>query len=294
MVLFVEKIQDFLSDFIKSLVGIVYVFFFSKIRYQVQSTSIKSGDFHILGNGPSLNFSLEQRVFKQSDNIMSVNDFVKSEWFFKLKPNLHILADPQFGKEEWNDKDLEDRISLFFDILNNKVNWEIDLFVANHIYKVVNSKIKNTKIKIVPINSIPIEGFSFLENLVFDNELGTPKIQNVLALSIYIGGRLLIKYSKSKAIFLYGADHSWFKEFELNNNFELCLRDRHFYDESTPELKPLINPKTNKVYLMHEQMISLAKAFKSYWVLNRYYSEKGICIRNLTKETYIDAFKDCH
>ena len=112
-----------------------------------------------------------------------------------------------------------------------------------------------------------------------------PMLYNVLQPTIF--NAIKMGY---KEIRLYGVYHSWTEEIRVNDKNEVCLIDRHFYDEKNIKLLPL--KKTNgEILKMYEILSDLSKVFFSYCQVRKYADYKKCKIINCTENSYIDAFE---
>lgn len=230
----------------------------------------------VLGNGPSLRPLIETKpeVFKRKD-LLAVNYAVLSEYYNKLKPQYYLVADPIFFTDE-------EHCNRLFDAMVKKTDWEMSLFLSFEAKRspIFQEKIaKNGKISVYYFNMTPIEGFKSFCNLCYKKGLGMPRPRNVLVPSIMTGLRL-----HYKEILVAGADHSWLKEIWVNEN-NIVMEDlNHFYDKKGSE--QYVSTKH-----LHDLLLSMHIAFKSYHVINDYALSIGTKIYNITEGSYIDAFE---
>lgn len=245
----------------------------------------------ILGNGPSLNESVEEvSSCVQSSSCMCVNGFVMSEMYNVIKPKYYLLLDPSYFINDIR-LDLISSRELIFDKLNNKTSWKVVLFLP---FYAKNSQIWediffNKNIEIHYFNSLAIDGLEPFIYLLYKYNLGMPQAQNVLVAAIFIA--INMGYKK---IYLYGADHSWHENLSVNNENVVCLIHNHFDNNTKNNLVPWKKgDNSGETWKLHEIFTFLSKMFGGYQILEEYSKYMGVDIYNASKKTNIDAFKRC-
>lgn len=229
----------------------------------------------ILGNGPSLRPLIEDKgYFLRDKALLAVNYAVLSEYYNRLKPGYYLVADPVFfSGDEHCDK--------LFDTMASKTDWHMELYLSAHARKANGWKKKlkdNPYIHVHYFNMTPVEGLKCFTRLAFRKGWGCPRPRNVLVPSIMTALRM-----DYQTIYLAGADHSWLKDTWVNDENVVMEHLPHFYEE-----------KGNGLYTsdkrLHDLLLSLHVAFKSYHAVEdfaRYIHKK---IYNITPGSYIDAF----
>lgn len=91
-----------------------------------------------------------------------------------------------------------------------------------------------------------------------------------------------------KDIYIIGADHSWIKTLDVNENNEVVSIQPHFYKDNNEEHSRVASVYKN--VRLHEILMSFHVAFKAYHQIAAYASAKGVNIYNSTPASYIDAF----
>ena len=120
---------------------------------------------------------------------------------------------------------------------------------------------------------------------MFDLNLGLPHAQNVLIAAIFLGIR--IGY---RDIVILGADHSWHESVVLDELNRVCLRDNHFYEQSS-ELKPFtIDGSPDNIFTIDELFLAIGRMFNGYRRLRVYANRCCAVVVNASSHTYIDAF----
>ncbi len=241
----------------------------------------------ILGNGPSLNISLEKDIdFIKKNEMFCVNNFIQSEYFEILKPQNYVLLDGYyfiFNDTTHNRADIRATFELF-----KNVSWDIKLFVpytGRNSFFIRNLQKENKHIKVFYFNYVITKGFKWFRHFIFRNGLGMLQCENVLASCLYLAVN-----RGFKQIFIFGADHSWHEQFKLEDN-RIMISDVHFYDKQP--VKPiLVHDRINdKKVTIADCFLSFHKAFKSYQVIKEYAVSQGSEILNASAKSYIDSFE---
>lgn len=253
------------------------IFIIQTILYpkKTQFKRSKRKDSVIIGNGPSAMDEFDY-ISNKDCNIICMNDFATSKYFFLLKPDEYFIIDPFFFKES-------ERVRNIFNALN-KVTWHIRLCVPYKYSKEINGRIINKQIRVtgLNINSLNLKGR--LSYFLYSNGQAMPKTQNVA-----IACLMYSIISGSAYIELFGMEHNWPNLMTLNESKKLCLKRTHFYDNDELILSPWRKPD-NSIWTVSESLSALSKMFQSYELIATYAKVKGIKIINKTKNTLIDAF----
>ena len=97
-----------------------------------------------------------------------------------------------------------------------------------------------------------------------------------------------------------GADHSWLQEIFVDDDNEVLLSQKHFYDKQAAKQKhyrdmsvaqPMYRGGSAQSRKLHEVLEKFYYTFRSYWTLRKYAESKAIEVINITPNSYIDAFK---
>jgi len=291
-----SQIQIFFENFLLSVLTIGKVIIQSNpfLSYPKIKTDTKS--CVILGNGPSLNQTIKDKsVFLKDKTLFCVNIFARTEHYEILKPLFYVITSPEY----WNKDDkkgwYDDRVKTFEHIVE-RTKWDLFLIVPKMARKDkawIKYMKKNPFIKLVFFNNTPVEGFTWLNHILYDLNLGTPRPHNVLIPSIFFALK-----SGFKKVYLAGTDHNWLNEIHVTNDNEVLLSQKHFYDmqfqdknnKNSPHPKPMYHGSTREERKLHEVLIKFYYAFKGYWDLKEYAGKKNVDIVNLTANSYIDAF----
>ena len=274
-----DNVSKFVNDFGSSLASLVKVAVMSK-GSSGQSDEGKGREIVIMGNGPSLRQTIDEDLdWLLCHDLMSVNFAPLSDEFFKLRPRYHILADGVF----FNTLDRNENVRKLWEAFG-RVSWKMTLLVPTKYKHLVQPLLMHTKsVKTRYFNLTPVEGFRWLNHLLFSAGLGMPRPRNVMIPAIMESMKL--GYQK---IYLCGADHNWTKTLDVDNeNFVVSIQP-HFYEDNEEEKKRV--RETYKGLRLHDVMGSMVVAFRSYWEVAGYARRKKVEIINATPGSMIDAF----
>lgn len=284
-----QFVKTFFSNLWQTLLSLLKILLKSSFRTPLPALPAAEGgtaggrqrELLILANGPSLTQTVsEHRAFLQGKDLLAVNHAATSALFEELKPRYYLLADPLF----WIDTDIRDRT---FGALAGRTSWPMVLFMPTRAWKdrtwqpIVAA---NRNIEVVKYNSTPVEGFPAFCNRVYKLGLGMPRPHNVLIPSIAVGIRL--GYAR---IYLAGADHSWLPEITVNDQNEVLMNQKHFYDRGTSQARAVRNEDLTTARLstiLHHMSV----AFGSYFILRDFARYCRCEVINVTPGSYIDAF----
>lgn len=235
-----------------------------------------SGRLIILGNGPSLaaNLADDMSVLRTSDT-MAVNFAANAPEFFEIRPRYYLLADPHFFSRPSSDPNVERLYAAFA-----RVSWDMTLIVPVGVHTAID----NPRIGIRRFNPTGIEGFTSFRHSVFRLGLGMPRPRNVLIPAIMTG--IAMGYRR---INILGADHSWLKTLGVDDDNRVVSIQPHFYKDNDEEHRRVASVYSN--VRLHEMLLSMHYAFRSYHEIARYARQRGVEIINSTPGSYIDAFE---
>jgi hypothetical protein len=252
---------------------------------KIKNLKTTNATCYVLGNGPSLIKKIEESTFLQNqENLIVVNNFVLTEHYQVLKPNYYMFYDPSY----WDEKNSE----LYLKCQNvlkkiaNETTWNLNIVApksAVTIFKKHFSKNKNINLNFVNGHSLN-PYYKRISYFLYSRNYTLPHCQNVLVFTTYLA--LNIGF---KEINLLGAEHSWLESLKVNEENQVCLKDKHFYNTEA-KLKPWLNI-VGDVYRMDEILVDLAKMFSGYHTIADYAKFKKAVIYNCTKNSFIDAFK---
>ncbi|OFX54300.1 MAG: hypothetical protein A2046_08485 [Bacteroidetes bacterium GWA2_30_7] len=282
------KIQTLIFNIVNTILTLVKILILSDLFISKNKIKSDSKECVILGNGPSLNcFISDNKNFLENKELMCVNHFAETDYYTNYKPRFYVIN----AIELWSnnvEQSHKDRSDKLFGTIAEKTTWELFLFVHASAKKYKRWSInieKNSNIKIVYYNPTPVDGFRFFKYYCYTNNLGMPRPHNVL-----IPGILSAINSGFTTIYIAGADHSWFKDLWVNENNEVLLTQKHFYDEKTAQALP-VHKEGKGQRKLHEILIKWVYSFQSYWEMENYSKHIGVKIYNVTKESFVDAFE---
>lgn len=274
-----DNITKFTSNFTNSCLSLIKIILLSK-GCSPSSEIGKEREMAILGNGPSLRQTIDDHIDELlTKDLMAVNFSANTPDFFKLRPQYYILADGIF----FNLLDKDQNVRRLWDNINS-ISWKITMLVPTKFKHLVKPLIMNNKnIDIRSFNLTPIEGFKWLKKILFRSGAGMPRPRNVMIPAIMESIRM-----GYKKIYLYGADHSWTKTLDVDNeNFVISIQP-HYYEDNEKELQRV--RETYKNLKLHDVLGSMVIAFRSYWEIKDYADAIGVEILNHTPDSMIDAF----
>lgn len=275
-----------IEKIIQTFISILRLLFLSRFNVKIKK-QYQANECLILANGPSLNSLIEQHHdFMQNKALFCVNFFPNTNYYSTFKPQFYVISAPELWRNDAMSIYLKLSKELFENIAQ-KTTWELSLFIPFEAkkYKKWQQPLKNNSfIHIFYYNPTPIEGYFGFCKKIYDWQWGMPRPHNVLIPS------LMLAIKKGfKNIYIWGADHSWLKEISVDDNNQVLVNQKHFYDENTSKPQPMNKLKGTR--RLHEVLIKFVHAFKGYFDINEYAVKKGINIFNATPHSYIDAFK---
>jgi hypothetical protein len=188
-----------------------------------------------------------------------------------------------------NSEGYETKVKDFFNVLNQKVDWELNLLVTYGLFKnkFFRNHIHNQKIKMVLLHTIAAPRDKSVSFFFAKRGLLGANYGSVLHHAIYAG--IMLGY---KIINLYGADHTFFTGLFVNEKNQVCRRTEHFYDDDA-EVKPIYHLCTGRrmPYKMSFFMWEYERVFLGHDIM-RYIADKmGVSIVNRSKVSLIDSYE---
>lgn len=274
-----DSVSSIASKTASSLASLIKVMLMSK-GASPSSNEGKGKELIILGNGPSLRKTIEDDFeWLVLHDLMAVNFAANTSEFFRLRPRYYILADGHFFNSLPTDSNVRKLWETF-----GKVSWDMTLLIPSKYKHLVKPLLMHThNLKIRYFNLTPVEGFKWLSHFIYSSGGGMPRPRNVMIPAIMEGIRL--GYSK---IFICGADHTWTKTLDVDNDNYVISVQPHFYKDNEEEHNRV--RETYKGIRLHEVMESMGVAFRSYWHIADYAKSRKVEIINATPGSMIDAF----
>lgn len=272
--------------------SVYFLLFILKLCYRKSYTNpfkrVYSGTVAVLANGPSLKeviTRVETDVEFQGVDFIVLNYFAFEDVFFRIKPKHYCLADPMFFGDSHRKADA----LRLFSILQDRVDWDLNIYVPKKGLKPFRafSKLTNSHLHIIALNTEEYRGYESLRFKFYEKGLSMPRIQTVANMAIYVG--INSGYSR---INLYGVEHTFLDSLCVNDQNQLCNRDKHFYDKEEAPLKPIIKTDSlDEVWKISDYLMAIAWMFKSHDLLAAYANYKGVHIVNSTKGSMIDSYE---
>lgn len=287
--------NEFLKLLQSSLASLFKILILSKYRISYKSIQRNSDECVILGNGPSLNDFLNNHIdFIDNKDTFSVNLFVRTDAFTKIKPTHYVIAAPQYWRGEKQEEYIQSRIKTLQSI-EDTTNWPMNFFApsfARRDKEWLKRFSRNEQINIQYFNTTPVEGFQGLNHSLFRKNLGMPRPHNVLIATIYLA--IQTGYKK---IYITGADHSWLKDIFVTPDNVVLASQKHFYDQemindpiNNASAKPLAHNGEYISKKMHEVLHKFQVTFESHYRLSIYAKSMGVEIINLCPKSFIDSY----
>lgn len=276
--------------FLQTLVSISSVVLFNNYRLGRNIRAIKkekrTRPISIIAGGPSAkDLFTSRRDLLENTDLLVVNGFGNTDYFFSVKPTYYILLDPSFFYSNYQNKGLVekqgDEKTNQNPLLDNfdKVDWEMTLFLPSYSHgKILGKEIANKHIHVVQFNATRVLGYDCFQNWMYYHNQGIPSSRNVIIPAIIL--MLNIGYQK---VFLYGCEFSWTKTMDVDpDNGLLFFNDHHFYNSSEVRY---FGKGAYKWWL--EAIVEMLSATEE---VEKYSKYLGREIINRTKGSFIDAF----
>lgn len=230
----------------------------------------------IMGNGPSLRATIDSHSDKlAAADTLAVNFAANSPEFARLKPQYYILADPHFFTAA------DPNVDRLWSNLAGAAH-EMTLIVPARFLAAARER-TNGRRPLLSFNFVGAEGFDSVVMRLFDSGRAMPRPRNVLIPAIMCG--IWLGY---KEIALTGADHSWTRTLDVDDNNRVVSVQPHFYSDNADERRRVASVYEN--VRLHQILASFAIAFRAYHDIARYAARAGVTITNATPGSFIDAF----
>tara|TARA_B110000046_G_C13025143_1_gene413539 strand:- start:2404 stop:3264 length:861 start_codon:yes stop_codon:yes gene_type:complete len=278
----IKKITQTIKDSFNFIAYLIWLV----IKYPLKTKLNKrSGKLVIIANGPSVKSDIENiKKNKGEAEFMVMNYMALDDVFYELKPEHYCFVDPMFFQETHRKNEAQN----LFSILNEKVDWKLTIYIPIYYASKFNSfsNLKNKNINVIVINNCKYMGFEKSRNYFYKLGLSCPEIYSVVSMGIYIG----IK-SEYDCLNLYGVEHTFFDNLQVNEQNQLCAVYNHFYQSiASNELKPIKKINTGEVWKVSDYIIEKGLLFKSHDQLNSFAEYMGISIINCTVNSLIDSY----
>lgn len=279
------KIRDWITDSVNSLISVIRILLLSKFKVAIKKQY--DGDVVILGNGPSLPATIAaHRKFLEGKQLLCVNLFSDTDHFEQLKPKHYVVVSPNMWSGKPDPRTVENRRKVWSS-LAKKTSWPMQLYLPYEADRTKDWKEiirSNANIRVVYFNRTPVDGHGFLRHFLFKKGYGMPRPHNVIIPSLFLSVNLGFD-----EIYLIGADHSWLPETSVDDENNVLVCQKHFYDEN--EARPEGMIKNNEgLRKLHEVLEKWMISFKSYFIIREYAESQNVKIWNATPGSFIDAF----
>ena len=207
-----------------------------------------------------------------------MNFFATSDLFNVIRPDHYIVVDDKLIGRPY--PGMEEKVDNLYKIIKD-VEWPITLYYPTDVDKKILNMFKdNPNITCKFFNKTPVSGYKTVAHFFYRHSLGMPLPQNVSCAAIFCAIN-----SGYNRIYLYGVEHSWLKNFDVNpQTHRIYINDGHFYNN------------TNKRYVQSGSyckvwVISIYKALLSHFKHRAYADSLGVKIVNRTPNSFIEAYE---
>lgn len=229
-------------------------------------------EIHILGNGPSGLKTLPLNI----EELVTVNFFINTDKFYKLRPKYHFLIDNVFFD---NSNLLKKEINELFENLEKKVNWKLILVVRTK----KKIELKNPNITIIYLRMPFLTYTNRITLKMYKYNLATPFFVNVIIAALYF-----IINKGYKKIYLHGVESDSFKDIKVDLNCNVILEDKHSYGAKS---RNLTKEGTIIQKELYKKIESDYLMLYNYYLLSVYSSKAKIDVFNCCENSMIDSFK---
>jgi hypothetical protein len=262
----------------------------SLVRNLLPQIEHQSSRVVVIGNGPSLNSSIEKykEEIAQSD-IIVVNEFGATDLFEVFKPKLYVFADPAYFTLPEN---MKDSVMNLFQTIVARTNWPMHIIIP-YSYKEAHSLEIFRRNKYITIDcyydgSQDVGKKSKFE--AWDENLIAPPAQTVLNTCVYMA-----IYWNYKEIYLIGADTSFLESLRIDQESnDIFIKNAHFYKEEDVYSNDYCDSsKGTKMegWTLHDLIYAYGKMFELYAELNKYAAYKGVKVYNASEYSWINVFE---
>ena len=289
---FLKSLYFAVIQFAQTLVTLIVIAAVNKIgisrKIGLLRKTVKDRPVSILSGGPSAKEVLSERQdLLEGTDLLVLNFFGNTDYFFQYKPSYYVLLDPSFCNVNYVNKGLNENETnesrtqemLLVDNLN-RVDWPLILFVPYQKGggRVAGSAIDNPNIKMIQYHGTRIMGFNWFQNMMYRHNQGLPSSRNVI-----IPSMILMANIGYKKMYLYGCEFSWTKTMDVDlKNGRMYFNDKHFYSEEE------IRYFGKGAYLWWLDGIS--EMLHGVEQVAQYAQKIGAHIVNRTKGSFIDCF----
>lgn len=263
------------DSFILAIKGIAKMALQSRMSGRLKPQALQGERIIIMGNGPSLNDAIAHYGKElEKGPAMAVNFAANTPVFQQLRPEFYVMVDPHFFNGLASDANVRD---LYRNL--EAVSWPMSLIVPARW----DVQLDNPNVRVLAINDVGVAGPRWLSDFALRYRWGMPRPRNVLIAAISAAIQLGFRQ-----IDLVGADHSWLRTLDVDDQNRVVSVQPHFYADPASEKERQATVYSNVT--LPQILESFQVAFAAYHQLQRYAVDHGIIIRNRTPRSMIDAF----
>lgn len=251
----------------------------------------KSSRMIILGNGPTLNISIEkyEKEILKYDRI-AVNFFASTNLYKRVRPNYYLFADPAFFYIPDNQKN---SMSMLFNTIVTQTEWNMHILVplSAKDSTTVSYLKENTKISVDFYSDYNQDIGQMPKYEAWDKNYLCPPGQTVINTALYLS--LYWNYPET---YLVGTDMSVLEDIRIDQETnELFSIDRHFYNnKDVYSDKKLFDEKRGRIrsdWKLHEYIYAYGRMFEYFYDLKGYADYKGLKVYNASEYSWINVFE---
>lgn len=245
----------------------------------------------ILGNGPSLNESIEKYKEKiLSFDRMVVNFFANTDYYEEITPNFYLFADSAYFNVP---KHLANSVNTLVDNIVNKTKWPMRVVVPTSAKgSMFMERLLTNKCITVDYYFDGRQDIGKMNKFeAWDKNLIVPPSQTVLNVAIFLS--LFWRYKES---YLIGADSSFLEDLRIDQETnEILSLDSHFYnnEEIYVDKQLFDTAKIRRMtgWTLHEIIYAYGRMFEYYNELRQYADYKGLKVYNASEYSWINVFE---
>lgn len=246
----------------------------------------------VIGNGPSLNVTLEKfREQVMEADKMVVNFFATTDFYDEMKPEFYVLADPELFNTSERYKNSVQRL---FDCIVNKTTWKMTLVMPQSQCSapIVKEMQENNNITIAYYRNTYQDVGRMTKFEAWDRNLIPPPAQTVVNTCVYLS--LFWGYEET---YLIGADTSFLEDVRIDQQTnKLYVVDKHFYnakDVYAKDFSDSISKHGTEMvgWKLHDLICAYGNMFKMYAELKEYADYKGLKVYNASEYSWINVFE---
>ncbi len=227
----------------------------------------------IVANGPSVaEHQAELTAFAEKRDVISLNFSPVTPLFHKLRPWLHVMADPLFFGMPHDDRRYGDFLNLYKAL--NELDYEMQLYVPHEYYAYARGHIDNRNVTLRSFSTWGLTDYNRLADFRLRRGLASFACQTVTIAALYLA--LVAEY---KRVWIIGFDLS--DSFSIDENCNVVTDAKHFYDAET-----IVDTRS---YYKH-YLKPNAKLHEELRLVKAYAEAHAVPVINLSLKSSVDAF----